>query len=120
EEEPDYLKNVKRREIAERIKVALSYGDLKENSEYHSAKNDQSFMETRVLQIEKMLRRAKVVDEDTVDKSVVNIGCRVVLLDKEFNEKVEYQIVGTSEADVDANKISNESPLGRGLIGKTI
>ena len=120
EAELDELKNVKRRELAERIKLALSYGDLKENSEYHSAKEDQAFMETRILTLERMLRTAKVVDSNSLDTSVVNIGSTVTLNDLEFAEQVRYKIVGTEEADVADNKISYESPLGKGLIGRKI
>lgn len=112
------LKTVKRRELAERIKLAISYGDLKENSEYHSAKNDQSFMETRVLTIEHMLKKAKVVKNTGTSK--VQVGSTVVLNDVEFAEKIEYKIVGTSEADVNANKISYESPLGSSLMNKSV
>lgn len=120
EAELDDLKYVKRRELAERIKLAISYGDLKENSEYHSAKNDQSFMETRILILEKMLKKAQVVDSAKLDKTKVNIGFTVVLNDIEFSEKIEYKIVGTEEADISDNKISYESPLGKELIGKTV
>ena len=118
--ELDDLKYVKRRELAERIKLAISYGDLKENSEYHSAKNDQSFMETRIIILEKMLNKAQVVDSAKLDNSVVGIGSKVILNDIEFAEKLEYQIVGAAEADVAENRISYESPLGKELIGKTI
>ncbi|MDR6551186.1 transcription elongation factor GreA [Paenibacillus qinlingensis] len=112
------LKTVKRRELAERIKLAISYGDLKENSEYHSAKNDQSFMETRVLTIERMLKKAKVVTNTSTSK--VQVGSTVVLNDVEFAEKIEYKIVGSSEADVNENKISYESPLGISLMNKSV
>ncbi|SFK96972.1 transcription elongation factor GreA [Paenibacillus sp. 1_12] len=112
------LKTVKRKELAERIKLAISYGDLKENSEYHSAKNDQSFMETRIITIERMLKKAKVADN--VDISSVHVGSIVILNDVEFSEKVEYKIVGPSEADVAENKISYESPLGGSLMGKKV
>lgn len=118
--ELDDLKYVKRKELAARIKLAISYGDLKENSEYHSAKNDQSFMETRVLILEKMLSRAKVVDSDPANLSKVNIGSLVILNDIEFAEKIEYRIVGPAEADVLENKISYESPLGKELLGKEV
>jgi transcription elongation factor GreA len=120
EAELDDLKYVKRRELAERIKLALSYGDLKENSEYHSAKNDQSFMETRIIVLEKMLKKARVIDAANLDKSKVNIGFTVVLNDIEFSEKIEYKIVGTEEADIEENKISYESPLGKELLGKNV
>jgi transcription elongation factor GreA len=112
------LKTVKRKELASRIKTAISYGDLKENSEYHSAKNDQSFMETRILTIERMLKKARVVTN--TDTSKVQVGSVVVLNDVEFAEKIEYKIVGTSEADVNENKISYESPLGVSLMGKSV
>ncbi|MGO4274600.1 transcription elongation factor GreA, partial [Paenibacillus sp. TAF58] len=112
------LKTVKRKELASRIKTAISYGDLKENSEYHSAKNDQSFMETRILTIERMLKVAKVVKN--IGTSTVQVGSTVVLNDVEFAEKIEYKIVGTQEADVNENKISYESPLGVSLMGKSV
>lgn len=118
EQELEELKTVKRKELASRIKTAISYGDLKENSEYHSAKDEQSFMETRILTIEKMLKRARVVDK--VDTSSVNVGSVVVLLDVEFAEKIEYKIVGPSEAEVLENKISYESPLGSALMRKSV
>lgn len=118
ERELEELTTVKRRELAERLKTAISYGDLKENSEYHSAKNDQSFMETRVLTIEKMLKNARIVDQ--IDNSVVQVGSVVILNDVEFAEQIEYRIVGPAEADVADNKISYESPLGAALMGKSV
>jgi transcription elongation factor GreA len=118
--ELDDLKYVKRKELAARIKLAISYGDLKENSEYHSAKNDQSFMETRIIILEKMLNKAKVVDSAELDHSTVKVGSLVILNDIEFAEKLEYQIVGPAEADVLENKISYESPLGKELVGKQV
>lgn len=120
EAELDELKNVRRREIAERIKIALSYGDLKENSEYHAAKDDQAFMETRIKVLEDMLKKARVVHSDDLDRSKVSIGSTVVLNDIELNEQVEYKIVGTDEGNVEENKISYESPLGKGLINKQV
>ncbi len=120
EAELEDLKYVKRRELAERIKLAISYGDLKENSEYHSAKEDQAFMETRILQIEGMLKKARVIDTEGLDTSKVNVGSTVVLNDIEFSEKIEYKIVGSEEANVEENKISYESPLGKGLMGQTV
>ncbi|ANY66713.1 transcription elongation factor GreA [Paenibacillus sp. BIHB 4019] len=120
EAELDDLKYVKRKELAARIKLAISYGDLKENSEYHSAKNDQSFMETRIIILEKMLKKARVIDVEALDTSRVNIGFTVILNDVEFAEKLEYKIVGTEEADVASNKISYESPLGKELMGKVV
>ncbi|MDQ0192430.1 transcription elongation factor GreA [Paenibacillus wynnii] len=120
EDELREIKTVKRKELAARLKLAISYGDLKENSEYHSAKDDQSFMETRVLILEKMLKNARVVDEKSMDISVVSLGCVVTLNDVEYSEKIEYRIVGAAEADVLDNKISYESPLGKELIGKKV
>ncbi|GAB6991673.1 transcription elongation factor GreA [Paenibacillus pini] len=118
EAELEDLKVVKRKELAARIKTAISYGDLKENSEYHSAKNDQSFMETRILILEKMLIKARVVK--SIDVSTVNVGTVVKLNDIEFKEEIEYRIVGPAEADVHNNKISYESPLGKELMGKSV
>ncbi|MCR8658842.1 transcription elongation factor GreA [Paenibacillus endoradicis] len=116
--ELEELKGTKRREIAERLKQAISYGDLKENGEYHAAKNDQAFMETRIKQIEAMLRVAKIVKAES--KSIVAVGSTVVLYDEEYDENVEYTIVGQSEADVINFKISYESPLGKTIIGKKV
>ncbi|MHA6481842.1 transcription elongation factor GreA [Paenibacillus sp. strain BS8-2] len=120
EDELDELKTVKRKELSQRLKVAISYGDLKENSEYHSAKDDQAFMETRILQLERMLKIARVVDASSISSSQVSIGSTVVLNDIEFSEKIEYQVVGPAEADVANNKISYESPLGKELMGKKV
>lgn len=120
EQELEELKVVKRRELAERIKTAISYGDLKENSEYHSAKEEQAFMETRIATIEKMLRKARVIDPKKMDMSKVFVGAVVVLHDVEFDEKIEYMLVGPAEADVVNNKISYESPLGKALIGREV
>ncbi len=118
EEELEYLKTVKRKEITEKIKVALGYGDLSENSEYDEAKNEQAFVEGRIIQLENMLRNASVVDESELEKDVVSIGSVVKVKDYEFDEEVEYHIVGSAEADPMENKISNESPVGKGLIGR--
>jgi len=120
EDELREIKTVKRKELAARLKLAISYGDLKENSEYHSAKDDQSFMETRVMILEKMLRNARVVDENSMDTTTVSMGCVVTLNDMEYSVKIEYRIVGAAEADVLDNKISYESPLGKELIGKKV
>lgn len=118
EEELQHLKGEKRRELAERLKIAISYGDLRENSEYHSAKDDQAHMETRILQLERMLRNARVVE--AAGANVVGVGSVVVLNDIEFAEKIEYRIVGPAEANVDENKISYESPLGKELMNKRV
>ncbi|EJO5347456.1 transcription elongation factor GreA [Clostridium botulinum] len=120
EEELEYLKTVKRKEITEKIKVALSFGDLSENSEYDEAKNEQAFAEGRIIQLENMLKNASIVDESKVPKDVVNVGSIVKVKDYEFDEEVEYIIVGSAEADPMNNKISNESPVGKGLIGKKV
>ncbi|SFF07363.1 transcription elongation factor GreA [Paenibacillus catalpae] len=118
EEELEELKTVKRSELAHRLKVAISYGDLKENSEYHSAKDDQAFMETRITQLEKMLKTARV--SKAADTSKVSVGSIVILNDIEVAEKIEYRIVGPAEADVFDNKISYESPMGKALMGKKV
>ncbi|SHK06132.1 transcription elongation factor GreA [Alicyclobacillus tolerans] len=120
EEELEQLKSVKRREVAERIKLAISYGDISENSEYEDAKNEQAFIEGRIMTLEKMLRNARIINEDEVDTNSVSIGSTVLLRDMEFNEDVEYTIVGSAEANPASNKISNESPVGRALLGKSI
>lgn len=120
EDELEYLKGQKRREVAERIKQALSFGDLSENSEYDEAKNEQAQVETRIVQLEKLLKNAKVIDEDEVTTDVVSVGSKVKMLDMEFNEEVEYSIVGSTETDPDNFKISNESPVGAAVIGKRI
>jgi transcription elongation factor GreA len=118
--ELDDLKNVQRKELAARLKLALSYGDLKENSEYHSAKNDQAFLETRIKQLTQMINTARVADLDSLDTSKVHVGSVVTLNDIEFAERLEYRVVGPAEADVLDNKISYESPLGQSLMGKSV
>ncbi|WP_040952783.1 transcription elongation factor GreA [Gorillibacterium massiliense] len=117
--ELEELKTTKRRELAERLKVAISYGDLKENSEYHSAKEEQAFMETKIKSLEQMFRVARIVNAENTDASTIQIGSTVTLHDVEFNEDVEYTLVGPAEADVDHNKISYESPLGKELLGRS-
>ena len=120
EEELEYLKTVKRKEITEKIKVALGYGDLSENSEYDEAKNDQAFTEGRIIQLENMLKNAVVVDESEIPKDKVSVGSIVKVMDYEFDGEVEYTIVGSAEADPMNFKISNESPVGSALIGKKV
>jgi transcription elongation factor GreA len=120
EEELEFLKTVKRKEITEKIKVALGYGDLSENSEYDEAKNEQAFTEGRILQLENMLKNAVVVDESEISTDRVSIGSKVKIKDYEFDEEVEYVIVGSAEADPINYKISNESPVGAGLLGKKV
>jgi len=118
EEELEFLKSVKRREIAERIKQALSFGDISENSEYDEAKNEQAQVEVRIVQIESLLKHAKVIDEDEVSTESVSLGSKVKLHDMESGETVEYYIVGSTEADPSRYRISNESPVGRAIMGK--
>ena len=120
EDELEFLKTVKRKEITEKIKVALGYGDLSENSEYDEAKNDQAFTEGRIIQLENMLKNAVVVDESEIPKDKVSVGSIVKVMDYEFDEEVEYTIVGSAEADPMNFKISNESPVGSALIGKKV
>jgi transcription elongation factor GreA len=114
------LKTNKRKEIAEQIKIARAFGDISENAEYDEAKNEQAKIEGEIIAIENMLNNAIIVDEEEVDLRTVNVGTTVKLLDKEFKEEVEYQIVGSVEANVEKNKISNESPVGRALLGKKV
>jgi len=120
EDELENLKSVKRREIAERIKAALAFGDLSENAEYDEAKNDQAYVEARIAHIENMLKHAKVIDEDEITTDTVGLGTKVKVLDIDENEDVEYTIVGSAEADPSNFKISNESPVGRALIGLAV
>jgi transcription elongation factor GreA len=120
EEELDELKTVKRREVAERIKIAISYGDISENSEYEDAKNEQAFIEGRIITLEKMLRNARIIHTSDVDTGVVSVGSTVIIRDLEFGDDLEYTIVGSAEADPAENKISNESPVGRALLGRGI
>lgn len=120
EDELDLLKSVRRREVAERIKVAISFGDISENAEYDEAKNEQAQLEERILKLESMLRRAVIIDESKIDLNIVTIGSIVKVNDVEFEEQVEYTIVGSAEADPYDGKISNESPVGKALLGRTI
>ncbi|MEG6520599.1 transcription elongation factor GreA [Desulfotomaculum sp. 1211_IL3151] len=118
EDELNQLKTVKRRQVAERIKQAIEFGDISENSEYEDAKNEQAFIEGRILTLEKMLRNAKLIDDENLDNDVVSLGSKVVLKDLEFGDRLEYTLVGSVEADPDANKISNESPVGKAILGQ--
>ena len=119
-QELEFLKTVKRKEITEKIKVALGYGDLSENSEYDEAKNEQAFTEGRILQLENMLKNASVVDEAEIPVGTVAVGAIVKVKDYDFDEEVEYTIVGSAEADPMNFKISNESPVGAALIGHKV
>ncbi|PWV96025.1 transcription elongation factor GreA [Paenibacillus cellulosilyticus] len=120
EEELENLKSVKRREVAERIKVAIGYGDISENSEYEDAKNEQAFIEGRIITLEKMLRNARIINNDDIDTDTVSIGATVSVQDMEFGDVLEYTIVGTAESDPLNNKISNESPVGKTILGKKV
>jgi len=120
EEELNYLKTVRRREVAQRIKQAIAFGDLSENSEYDEAKNEQAFIEGRIVALENMLKNVRVIDDEDITTDRVSIGSTVKILDIEFDEELEYTIVGSAEADPGQNKISNESPVGKALIGKQI
>lgn len=118
EQKLDHLKSVRRREVAERIKQAIEFGDISENSEYEDAKNEQAFIEGEVLTLEKMLRNAKLIDADEISADVVTLGSTVVLKDLEFGDMLEYTIVGSAEADPTESRISNESPVGQAILGR--
>lgn len=120
EAELEQLKTVKRKEVAERIKLAIAFGDISENSEYDEAKNEQAQLEERIAKLEMMLRKAKIIDEDEISVDTVNIGAKVKIRDLEFDEIMEYTIVGSAEADPYELRISNESPVGRSLLGKKV
>lgn len=117
EKELDYLRTEKRAEIAERIKVALGFGDLSENSEYDEAKNSQAANEIKIVGLETKLRYAKIIDESEIDTKSVQVGNTVKIKDLEDDEEFEYTIVGSTEVDLSENKISNESPIGSALLG---
>ena len=117
EEELNHLKTEKRTEISERIKIALGFGDLSENAEYDEAKTAQAENELRIAELEAQIRNAKIIDEKEIDTKTVQIGNTVKVLDIEFDEKIEYTIVGSTEVNLAENKISNESPLGKALLG---
>ena len=120
EEELEQLKTVTRKEVADKIKVALSFGDLSENSEYDEAKNEQALVESRIVQIEAMLKNVKILDEDELTNDIVSVGSKIKLFDKEFDEEVDYQIVGSTEADPMSGRISDESPVGQSLLGHKV
>ncbi len=119
-DELDFLKNTKRVEVKEAIAVARSFGDLSENSEYDEAKNEQAKVETRINELEEILKNVVVIDESELSDDVVNLGMTVKVLDEEFDEEDEYNIVGTNEADPLKNNISDQSPIGMALIGKRV
>ena len=120
EDELDELIVVKRKEVAQKIKEAREQGDLSENAEYDAAKDEQRDIEARIEEIEKILKNAEIVDEDEVNTEAINIGCQVTILDCEFDEELTYKIVGSTEANSLKGKISNESPVGKALIGKKV
>ena len=119
EEEHENLKAVKRREVAERIKQAIEFGDISENSEFEDAKNEQAFIEGRIMTLEKMLRHVKVIEDTEERQNQVTLGSTVVLKDLEFDETLEYTIVGAAEANPMKNRISYESPVGAAIMGHT-
>lgn len=120
EDELEHLKTVKRKEITEKIKTAISFGDLSENSEYDEAKNEQAFVEGRIATLENMLRNAKILDDEDIKTDFVSMGSVVKVKDLEFDDVLEFTIVGSAEADPLEMKISNEAPIGRGLLGKKV
>ena len=120
EEELEYLKAVKRKEVAERLKVAISFGDLSENAEYDEAKNEQAKLEEQILKLDEKLRKAVILDESQIDLDIVMVGSIVKLYDFDFDEEIEYSIVGSAEADPFEGKISNESPVGKALLGARV
>ncbi|HZK18345.1 MAG TPA: transcription elongation factor GreA [Clostridia bacterium] len=120
EDELEQLRSVRRREVAERIKQAIEFGDISENSEYEDAKNEQAFVEGRILSLEKLLRNAKIIDDDDIDTEVVTLGCTVRLRDCDTEDEYSYKIVGSIETDPDSSRISNESPVGKAILGKPI
>ena len=120
EDELSYLKEVKRHEIAQKIKEAREQGDLSENAEYDAAKDEQRDNEARIEELEKILKNVEVVDEDEIDLETINVGCQVRVKDKDLKEELEYKIVGSTEADSLKGRISNESPVGAALLGHKV
>ena len=119
-DELNELRSVRRREVAEKIKVALSFGDLSENSEYDEAKNEQGMIESRIAEIEQTLAHAQIIDEDDISTETVGIGTTVKILDMDLDEEMEFKMVGTKEADIDSGKMSDESPIGRAIMGREV
>jgi transcription elongation factor GreA len=120
EQELEYLKTVKRKEVVERIKVARSFGDLSENSEYDSAKEEQAFVEGRITTLENMIRNAKIIEDDGTNSNVVSLGKTVTFIELPDGEEESYTIVGSAEADPFEGKISNDSPIAKSLLGKQV
>ena len=119
QEKLDYLQGERRKEVAERLKAAIALGDLSENSEYDDAKNEQAFLEGEILELEESIRNARIIEASS-DSNTVSLGCQVVLKDIEFDEIDTYMIVGSTEADPDNGKISNESPVGLAIMGQPV
>ncbi len=113
-----YLKTVARKEVSQKISVARDFGDLSENAEYNAAREEQSQIEGEILELETKINNAKILEADSVSKNTVGVGCKVKLRDIDMEEDLEYTIVGTVEVDINENKISNESPIGKALMGK--
>ncbi|MDQ0161254.1 transcription elongation factor GreA [Bacillus alveayuensis] len=120
EQELEYLKTVKRKEVVERIKIARSFGDLSENSEYDSAKEEQAFVEGRITTLENMIRNAKIIEEDTENSTTVSLGKSVTFIELPDGEEETYTIVGSAEADPFEGRISNDSPMAKSLLGKQV
>lgn len=120
EQELEELKTVKRKDIADKIKLAISFGDLSENSEYDEAKNEQAMIEARIAQLQAMIKNAKVLDLENADRNSVSVGMKVRLKDIDFDEEEIYHIVGSTETDPDNGRISDESPIGKGLLGHKV
>ena len=119
-DELNELRSVRRREVAEKIKVALSFGDLSENSEYDEAKNEQGMIESRIAEIEQTLAHAQVIDDEDISTEKVGIGTTVKILDMDLDEEMEFKMVGTKEADIDSGKMSDESPIGRAIMNREV
>lgn len=120
EEKLEYLKSVRRLEVADRLKAAIALGDLSENSEYDDAKNEQAFIEGEILTLESQIRNSEIIKADDSNKDVVHLGNTVVIKDMEYDEDETYTIVGSTEADTTEGKISNEAPVGMAILGKTV
>ena len=120
EKELEYLRTIKRREVADRIKQAIEFGDITDNSEYDDAKNEQAFVEGRIATLERMLRNARLIEGPDGDYDEVAVGSRVVLKDLDLGDVEEYTIVGSAEANPSKQRISNESPVGRAVLGKAV
>lgn len=119
-DELEYLKTTKRKEVVEAIRVALSFGDLSENSEYDEAKNEQAKVEARINELEEILKNVKVINDSEIKTDAVNVGAKVKVFDKTYEETLEYTLVGSTEADPYENKISDQSPIGKAMLGAKV